>query len=203
VGAVAEVVRAEAVDVLLLQESGARRRLRELGEELAWSIIADPQAFPRRRVHNAILIRPRVSGPVRSRLVRFRDGSAIHPRGVLLTEIGGWTAASVHLGLRGPERGRHVAALVGLLSGTSDRFVLGGDLNAHPDEPGPTRLASLATDCWAEVGEGPGDTFPALGPTARIDYLYAGPAVRPLRAWTAGGTVSDHLMVIAEVALGR
>jgi endonuclease/exonuclease/phosphatase family metal-dependent hydrolase len=141
---------------------------------------------------------------VRSRLVRFQAASPVHPRGVLLAELDEWwTAASVHLGLRGPERGTHVAELVELLGGPSGSFVLGGDLNARPDEPGPARLAAFATDCWAAAGEGPGETFPAQGPTARIDYLYVGPSVRPIRAWTAGGTVSDHLMVVAEIAMDR
>jgi endonuclease/exonuclease/phosphatase family metal-dependent hydrolase len=81
--------------------------------------------------------------------------------------------------------------------------VLGGDLNVLPGEPGPSRLAELATDCWEASGEGPGLTFPSDEPSARIDYLFAGPAARPLRAWTCGGTVSDHLMMVAEIALDR
>jgi endonuclease/exonuclease/phosphatase family metal-dependent hydrolase len=121
---------------------------------------------------------------------------------VLVADIDeGWTVASVHLGLRGEERGRHVAELATLLEGSPGRFLLGGDLNALPGEPGPSRLATLATDCWEVAGDGPGSTFPSDEPSARIDYLFAGPAARPLRAWTAGGTVSDHLMVIAEIAL--
>jgi endonuclease/exonuclease/phosphatase family metal-dependent hydrolase len=204
VGAVASVIRAEAVDVLLVQESGPRRRLRALGEELAWSVVADPPAFPRRRVQNAVLVPPAIADHMRSRLIRFQAASPVHPRGVLLAELEErWTAASVHLGLRGPERGTHVAELVELLGGTPGSFVLGGDLNARPGEPGPARLAAFATDCWAAAGEGPGATFPARGPTARIDYLFVGRDARPIRAWTAGGTASDHLMVVAEIAMDR
>ena len=204
VDAVAEVVRAEGVDVLLLQESGPRRRLRALGQLLGSIVCADPLVFPRRRVQNAVLLPSSRARSVRSRLVRFAGGSVIDPRGVLLTEFDErWTAASAHLGLRGAERGRHVAQLTGLLEGFPDGFVLGGDLNALPGEPGPSRIAGLATDVWDAAGEGPGATYPAAAPTARIDYLYAGPAVRPIRAWTAGGAVSDHLMVVAEVALER
>jgi len=90
VGAVAEVVRAEAVDLLLMQESGPRRRLRELGEALAWSVAADPPAFPRRRVQNAVLVRPALADHVRSRLIRFQVASPVHPRGVLLAELDEW-----------------------------------------------------------------------------------------------------------------
>ena len=203
VTAAAEVIRSEEPDVLLLQESGARRRLRDLGETLGMVVCADPRAFPRRRIQNTVLLRPSMAGSVRSRLVRFATGSVIHPRGLLLVEIeGSWTAASVHLGLGGAERGRHIDQLMGLLEGSSGRFMLGGDLNALPGEPGPQRLASLATDCWEAAGERPGGTFPSDEPSARIDYLFAGPAIRPIRAWTAGGAVSDHLMVVAELGWG-
>ncbi len=51
-------------------------------------------------------------------------------------------------------------------------------------------------------GQGHGRTFPSSVPTARIDYLFAGSAFRPLRVWTSGGTVSDHLMVIADLEVG-
>jgi endonuclease/exonuclease/phosphatase family metal-dependent hydrolase len=200
--AVAAAVREQDADVLLLQESGSRRRLRELGERLGWIVCADPRAFPRRRVQNAVLLRTAIAASIRSRLVRFRGGSFVYPRGVLEAEIDeSCTAMSVHLGLSGKERGRHTEELGARVEGSSGSILLGGDLNALPADPGPTRLSRLATDCWAAVGEGPGATFPSHTPTARIDYLFAGPAVRPLRAWTAGGTVSDHLMVIADLRL--
>lgn len=202
--AVAATVREQDTDVLLLQESGPRRRLLELGERLGWIVCADPRAFPRRRVQNAVLLRAATAASIRSRLVRFRGGSFMHPRGVLEAEIDeSWIAMSVHLGLSGPERGRHTEELGARMEGSSGSIVLGGDLNALPDDPGPKRLTRLATDCWAAVGEGAGATFPSHTPTARIDYLFLGPSIRPVRAWTAGGTVSDHLMVVAEIELDR
>lgn len=202
--AVASIVREHELDVLLLQESGPRPRLRELGAALGWNVCADPRAFPRRRVQNAVLIGASSATLVRPRLVRFAHGSLVHPRGALLAEIDDrWTAASAHLGLHGPERGRHVEQLATLLESSGGAFVVGADLNALPGEPGPARLAAMATDCWEAVGEGSGATFPSAEPTARIDYLFAGPAVRPLRAWIATGDASDHLMVVAELELGR
>jgi endonuclease/exonuclease/phosphatase family metal-dependent hydrolase len=204
VSAAAQVVSDEELDLLLLQESGPRRRISALGERLGWIVCADPPAFPRRRVQNAVLMRASFADSVRSHLVRFNGGSPIHPRGVLLADVDeDWTVASVHFGLQGTERGRHIAELATLLDGSSGRFLLGADLNALPGEPGPSRLAELATDCWEAAGEGPGGTFPSDERSARIDYLFAGPAARPLRAWTCGGTVSDHLMVVAEIALDR
>ena len=200
VGAVASAIRAEEPDVVLLQETGSRRRLRDLGRSLGCSVSADPRVFPRRRVRNALLARPGAADSIRPRFVRFAAGSPWHPRGALFAEIDErWTAVSTHLGLTGPERGRHVAELRSLVEGGTQPVVVGADLNASPDDPGPRSLATQLTDVWAQVGEGAGWTFPAAGPTGRIDYLFVGPGVRALRAWTAGGTVSDHLMVVADL----
>jgi endonuclease/exonuclease/phosphatase family metal-dependent hydrolase len=79
--------------------------------------------------------------------------------------------------------------------------VIGADLNARPEEPGPRSLGERFVDVWTAVGEGDGASFPSSAPTARIDYLFVSPAVRPLRAWTAGGAVSDHLMVVADLVI--
>ena len=76
---------------------------------------------------------------------------------------------------------------------------IGGDLNARPEDTMPAAIARRHPDVWEAAGgmhdpdPDPGWTFPSDEPVARIDYLFAGRAVRPLRAWTAGGTASDHL----------
>ena len=202
VRAIASAIRAEEPDVALLQESGSRGALRDLGRILGWTVAADPRVFPRRRVRNALLARPGAAEMIRSRLVRFAAGSPLRPRGVLVAEVDErWTAASVHLGLEGTERGRHLAELRDLLAGSPQPVVIGADLNARPEEPGPRSLGERFTDVWTSVGEGDGATFPSSAPTARIDYLFVSPAVQPLRAWTAGGTASDHLMVVADLAI--
>ena len=82
VTAVASAIRAEELDVVLVQESGPRRRLRDLARMLGWTLSADPRAFPRRRVQNALLARPGVvAGPIRPRHIRFARASLVHPRG--------------------------------------------------------------------------------------------------------------------------
>ena len=203
--AAAEVVRQEAVDVLLLQESGPRRRLRALGAALGMVACGDPPSFPRRRIQNAVLVRsPR---EVRSdRLVRFDGGSLVHPRGALVARLDDVTTVSVHLGLEGAERGRHVEQLLEILRRIDEPVVLGGDLNAHPEDAVSATIAAILPDVWTRAGESDGQdhgrTFPSSMPTARIDYLFMGPAVQPLRVWTAGGTVSDHLMVVADLQIG-
>lgn len=199
---IAGVLRAERIDIVLLQESGPRRRLRALGETLGMVVCADPWAFPRRRVQNAVLVRRALATTVSHRLRRFSGGSLLYPRGVLVAEVGERVSVlSVHLGLSVSERARHVDQMGAMLEGSSGSFVVGGDLNALPGDPAPSSLSGVASDCWEAVGDGAGATFPSHAPTARIDYLFAGRAFRPLRAWTAGGTASDHLMVVAEIAL--
>jgi endonuclease/exonuclease/phosphatase family metal-dependent hydrolase len=206
--AIAAVIRGEELDVVLLQESGPRRRLRRLGRMLGWQVIADPRAFPRRRVQNAILTRRGVVWLSRSRLIRFAGGSFRHPRGVLIAEIAPITdaydqrsVASAHLGLDAVERGRHAAELRSLIQAGDSPLVLGADLNVRPGQQSHAALASSLTDVWEVAGHGAGATYPSHAPTARIDYLFVGPAVRALRAWNAGGTVSDHLMVVADLRL--
>ena len=202
VNEIASVIHAEEIDILLLQESGPRRRLRALGETLGMVVCADPRAFPRRRIRNAVLVRGGLAAIVHNRLRRFSGGSHLYPRGVLVAYVDErFSMLSVHLGLSGMERAHHVSQLMEMIERSSGSFVIGADLNALPGDPGPASLAELASDCWEAVGDGSGATFPSHAPTARIDYLFAGRAFRPVRAWTAGGTVSDHLMVVAELAI--
>ena len=199
---IARVIEAERIDILALQESGPRRRLRAVGETLGMLVCADPWVFPRRRIQNAVLVRRGLATTVSHRLHRFSGGSLLYPRGVLLADVDHRVSIlSVHLGLRRNERAHHVDQLLEMLDGSAGPFVVGGDLNALPGDPGPSSLPGLASDCWEAVGEGSGATYPSHAPTARIDYLFAERAIRPLRTWTAGGTTSDHLMVVAELAL--
>jgi endonuclease/exonuclease/phosphatase family metal-dependent hydrolase len=199
---IAWVIHAEEIDVLLVQESGPRRRLRALGETLGMMVCADPRAFPRRRIQNAVLVRGGLATIVHNRLRRFSGGSFLHPRGVLFADVDGrFAVMSVHLGLSRSERAHHMTQLLEHIGGSEGRSVIGGDLNALPGDEGPRMLTARATDCWEATGEGAGHTFPSQAPTARIDYLFVGPAVQPLRAWTAGGTVSDHLMVVVDLRM--
>lgn len=201
VESVAKVVRGERLDVLLLQESGPRRRLRALGATLGMVVCGDPPAFPRRRIQNAVLVRP--PREVRSaRLVRFGGQSLIQPRGALIAQLDGVAGVSVHLGLKSAERGRQVTELLEILRGIDEPVVIGGDLNAHPEDPSPTRIAASYPDAWTHVDGGEGWTFPSGMPTARIDFLLVSAALEPLRAWTVGGTASDHLMVVADLSVG-
>jgi endonuclease/exonuclease/phosphatase family metal-dependent hydrolase len=204
---VATVVRRFAPDLVLLNESGARWRLRRLARAVDMSAIADPWSPLRRRVKNAILFR----APWRARehrLVRFRASARLYPRGALLAllerpgaEV--W-AAVVHLGLRSTERRRHVEELLALIAGR-EPLLLGGDLNEHPERGAAKLLGERLADAWLLGGDADGETFPAREPTARIDYLFVSEGIRVERVIVPPlpevRRASDHRPVVAELDL--
>jgi endonuclease/exonuclease/phosphatase family metal-dependent hydrolase len=207
---VAAVVHELAPDVLLLQETGPRRELRRFASSLGMRVARDPRTPFRRRVKNAVLVTdPWMVGAVR--LVRFERAVRWYPRGALVTRIrsdaGSVWAISVHLGLDGDERGEQVDELVRLVESLGNDVVfVGGDLNATPDRPAVARLAAILRDAWHEAGEGDGETFPAVAPTDRIDYVFVRGSIqiRSVRVGAPGAeAASDHLPVSAGLALDR
>lgn len=201
VDVVAGPVRAEEPDVLLLQESGSRRRRSALGTALGMEIATDPVVFPRRRIRNAVLVRPPLH-LVAHRLLRFRGASWFAPRGAMIARVEGLTLVSLHLGLRRAQRSDHIGELLGVIGREEPAIVIAGDVNAHPDDPAVAELASAYPDVWSTVGAGPGLTMPSQAPTARIDAIFAGVGIRALDARTAADpSASDHLMVVADLEL--
>lgn len=201
VDVVAASVRAEEPDALLLQESGPRRRLSALGAALGMEVATDPVVFPRRRIRNAVLVRPPLHLGAHH-LLRFRGASWFAPRGALIAQVDGLTLVSLHLGLRRAERRDHVRQLLAVIGPDDPAVVIAGDVNAHPDDPAVAELASAYPDVWSIVGRGPGSTMPAEAPTARIDAIFVGVGIRALDARTAADhSVSDHLMVVADLVI--
>ena len=212
---VAEVVERLAPDVLLLQESGSRRTLRRFAADLGLDVARDPWSPLRRRVKDAVLARPpwRI---VDHRQHRFAGSARFYPRGALIAQVGRagrrvW-AISTHLGLTPTERNAHVHELTDLSTGLAGGpVVLGGDLNATPEERAVRWLADRYRDVWTTVGEAGGSgetgradagaTFPARDPPARIDFLFASAGLRVVSARVAAhaGEASDHLPVAADL----
>ena len=205
---VAEVVERAAPDVLLLQETGSRRSLRRFAADLGMEAAGDPWSPLRRRAKDAVLVRPpwRI---VEHRQHRFARSARFYPRGALVAQVGRagrrvW-AVSIHLGLAPIERNTHVHELTDLCAGLAGGpVVIGGDLNATPDERAVRWLADRYWDAWASVSGGVGGhTFPAAEPTARIDYLFASAGLRVISARVPprADHASDHLPVTAELEL--
>jgi endonuclease/exonuclease/phosphatase family metal-dependent hydrolase len=206
------VVEAERPDVLLLNETGGRRTLVRFAGALGMTAAGDPWSPFRRRVKDAVLVRPpwRV---VSHRLHRFPRSARFYPRGALIAHLGRtgeriW-AASVHLGLHPGERRRHAEELVGIARGLGGPVVFGGDLNETPEGGAATHLAERFWDAWAtaagEEGGAAGPTFPAGEPSARIDYLFVSEGFRVERASVPDGepvrVASDHRPVVADLRL--
>lgn len=203
---VAEAVEQLAPDLLLIQESGSRHKLRRLAAATGMEAAADPWSPMRRRVKDAVLARPpwRI---VQHRLHRFEGSARFYPRGALIAQAGRagrriW-AISTHLGLSPVERGAHVRELTDLCASLAGApIVIGGDLNAIPEERAPAWLADRYWDAWAVAGTGEGATFPAGDPTARIDYVFASTGLT-VEAVAVGKApdASDHLPVVADLVI--
>jgi endonuclease/exonuclease/phosphatase family metal-dependent hydrolase len=205
---VVAVIRRLSPDLVLLNETGGRRTLRRFARAVEMRAAADPWSPLRRRVKDAVLVRP----PWvirRRRLIRFAGSERWYPRGALVASLAGqgrhvW-AVAVHLGLHPGERRRHVDELTAEIDRLENPVILGGDLNELPTGRAVARLAQRLRDAWLLGGDVAGETFPADEPTARIDYLFVSEDVRVERVMVPPTpdvrAASDHRPVVAEVAL--
>lgn len=80
-------------------------------------------------------------------------------------------------------------------------IVLGGDFNSVPSARIHRMLREVLADCFAETSRGYGYTLPARAPFLRVDYLYVGGGVEPLRSYVSASTVSDHRAVITDLLI--
>lgn len=78
-----------------------------------------------------------------------------------------------------------------------------GDFNAPPDAPELAPLWNELIDSWDVAGSGDGLTFPATGPTKRIDYVAHSPNIQTRDAAVVQTQASDHLPVVAELVVRR
>ncbi len=194
-------------DVLLLNETGGRWRLRRFARTLDMEVAADPWVWPRRRVKDAVLVR-RPWWISAHRQERFEGTPAMYPRGALVAELENGdarlVAVATHLGLHPRER-LHDGHEIGRLVPQAGSAVIGGDLNEKPDGKAVALLSERFGDAWLLGGDADGDTFPADEPNARIDYLFVSKGVAVERVIVPPGedarTASDHRPVIAELTL--
>lgn len=206
---VARVVDRFSPDVLLMNESGGRLKLRRFAKAVGMEKARDPWSPFRRRVKNAVLVRPpwRI---LERRLHRFAGSARFYPRGALVAQLdrSGFriSAASVHLGLRPAERRNHAEQLIPILRKLNSPLVVGGDLNELPDGRAVTHLTDrLLWDVWLLGGDVAGETYPADRPAARIDFLFVSKGIRVERAIVPAVPdvhgASDHRPVVAELVL--
>lgn len=213
VGRVVEAVVREEADIVLLNETGRRRSLRRFADTLGMEVATDPRSPLRRRVKNAVLVRPPWRLVAR-RLHRFPRSQRFYPRGALIARVSRsgvrlWVA-SIHLGLHPGERYRHAEELADLVRGLAGPVLVGGDLNETPEGRAVRHLAERFWDVWATgrtggSGATEGATFPASDPTARIDYLFVSEDLGIEGVAVPGGaavaSASDHRPVVAQLGL--
>ncbi|RZS43631.1 endonuclease/exonuclease/phosphatase family metal-dependent hydrolase [Herbihabitans rhizosphaerae] len=84
------------------------------------------------------------------------------------------------------------------------RRLLLGDFNAGPDAAELRPLWTRLRDGWTAAGNtGPGFTYPATDPTARIDYVTVSPGMHVGAVTVPDTLASDHRPVSAELAVRR
>ena len=98
------------------------------------------------------------------------------------------------------ERIEQIAAIREIIGVSQEPVVVTGDLNAPPDTPEIKALTEDLADAWVQAGVGPGYTYPALNPNARIDYVMHTDDLVVRTAAVLGTDGSDHLPMIADLA---
>ena len=217
----AEVARLDA-DVVALQEvdayQGRSRGInmwRELGLRTGMAAFfgpnllgpdpeaAAPDGHPGRWVPqygNAVLTRLPVVA-VENHLLSRPGGPAMEPRGCLEVDFGTWALLATHWGLDGAERqaqSRDLCTLVRRSDAAGRPAVVLGDLNAVRVSPEVERLRALRLD----AGAGAGPTFPADGPTRRIDYAFLPPTWQAVQARVLATPASDHHPLVVTARPG-
>jgi endonuclease/exonuclease/phosphatase family metal-dependent hydrolase len=92
-----------------------------------------------------------------------------------------------------------VDAILDVLAATEPPVVLVGDLNALPESTEVQRLTDVLVDAWATAGLGPGYTFSARRPHARIDYVLSSDDRVAMAAEVLASRASDHRPVAADL----
>jgi endonuclease/exonuclease/phosphatase family metal-dependent hydrolase len=210
--AIARVIESHRPDIVALQEvsrgwllNGSTDLAAWLANRLEMQLLFQGTADP--VWGNALL----------TRLPILESGSAALPlAGTRLPR--GYLWATIDAGLPEPlivivthlhhvesEHGPRLAQVPVLLDFWSERpySILLGDLNSEPGYEEMLMIADAGwVDSWAEAGEGPGLTWPAIDPFERIDWIWHTPDLRAVDATLEITTASDHLplLVSLEVA---
>ena len=218
---IADVIRAQSPDVVALQEVGRHwsadsafgDQPAELGRRLEMAcafganLDRDPPqpGAPRRQYGTAVLSTwPLLAS---ENILLPRASPDDEQRGLLVVDIDlagePFRLFNAHLGVSAGERRLQVAAILEEAGRASGPHALVGDLNARPTAAELAPLFDRFSDAWAVAGDGEGFTFPASGPKARIDYVLVSPQLRVRRASAPALPGSDHLPLVAEVALSE
>jgi endonuclease/exonuclease/phosphatase family metal-dependent hydrolase len=215
----AAVIRAQRPDLVALQEVGrhwsADSDFRDQAADLE-AMLGMASAFganldrdppepgaPRRQYGTAILSAwPLLQS---QNIALPRTSTENEQRGLLVVvvDLDGepFRILDTHLGVSADDRRLQVDAILAEADKASVPHALLGDLNAGPSAPELAPLLERFGDAWSVAGEGDGLTFPASGPTSRIDYVLMSSQLRVERVSVPDVEGSDHLPLVAELAL--
>ena len=219
---VAEVIRASAADIVLLQEvdrnterSGREDHIAVLAQLTGMDMwFAKSLDFQGGQYGIAILSKlpldtayvvPLVVRPPQERSGTYEPRVGLHA--VIRGPFGYLHIVNTHLDPAAEPTYRHqefinLLAHIARTVSPGNPLIFGGDLNARPDTPEITALTLSLLDSWRRCGDGgPGYSYPADEPDRRIDYV-----------WLRNGTctnarvldtlASDHRPLLVEVLLG-
>lgn len=175
----------------------------------------DP-AMPRRQYGNAILSKHAIRH-TENHLMANIAPSTTEQRGVLeaVIEVKGAFLSffCAHLSLEDEELRVNIQQILEISGKSRFPQILTGDFNAVPESPHIKRLTNRFNDVFLEVGKGDAYTYPSpvhtpsgyddLKPMARIDYIFTGNDVEVEKAAVVETDVSDHLPIIAELAVKK
>ena len=145
-----------------------------------------------------------------------RSGGATTPRAALVAriaapaDVGPLVVMTSHIDASRDDRWRRqeaarLAAIADSLVARRDGLVLvGGDMNSEPaSAPQLALTAGVLRDAWTACGGAADDpasrTYPARAPVKRIDYLYLTPGLACRAVRVPADTASDHRAVVVEV----
>jgi endonuclease/exonuclease/phosphatase (EEP) superfamily protein YafD len=200
------LIQEKKVDVVLLQE--IRRNGKSPGEYLFDRL---PGWYKRTRGEVAILARWPISNlavfPLRGSAQRVvLSAQVMAPKRFRATVVH-WSRprlrrAKPSLPVQAQAQTRDFLATQAAIQDSPLPQILAGDFNCPPHHPLSHALSKRLANAFSTTGSGPGWTFPANRPIVRIDHIYAGDGLRPVRAWVGPNVGSDHLPVLADLVFG-
>lgn len=202
--AIAETIEAEQVDVIALQEVDAGR---------ITSYSADNALYLARTLGMNVAFLPTVEH-LTGIAVLYR-GDRVAAESQLLTSLQEQTGIihvplqfdgaplsmfGIWMGLADEDTDRQIREALTFI-GNSSPAAFAGDFNARLESSVVRAVQEKGfKDPFSELGiEPPPGTSPAVGPSARIDYVWLR-GLEPVGAWVSDSLASDHRMVVVEIA---
>lgn len=78
--------------------------------------------------------------------------------------------------------------------------IVAGDFNTLSHGRTHRMMRRYMKDSFSSTATGFGLTLPAVFPLKRLDYIYSGSGLVPLRSWVSTKVASDHRAVVADLA---